>query len=94
MKKLFQIVRTDNGKPVGSGGTTTLGEIKMGAHVDYYDKKEGKGGAKEARFELNRGKKGTQFETEADYWDADGNLIKPYPYSIKRGPDNYRGAGK
>ena len=83
-KRLFQIVRTDNGKSVRSGG---LG-------VDYYDKKEGKGGAKEARFELNRGKKGTQFETEADYWDADGNPIKPYPYSIKRGPDHYRGASK
>jgi hypothetical protein len=52
-----------------------------------------KGSAKEARAILNLGKKGTQFETEASYW-VDGKQIKPYPYSIKRGPDHYRGASK
>tara|TARA_Y100001951_G_scaffold43987_1_gene34884 strand:- start:180 stop:425 length:246 start_codon:yes stop_codon:yes gene_type:complete len=81
MKRLFQIVWS-NGKPIE--GLEIVG---------YYDKKEGKDGAKKARFELNRGKKGTQFETEADYW-VKGKQIKPYPYNIKRGPDHYRGASK
>ena len=76
--KLFRLVTTNNGKDVTNPPS-------------YFPDK---GSAKKARAVLNLGKKGTQFETEADYWDTDGKQIKPYPYSIKRGPDHYRGASR